>query len=263
LAVEKLGDKGGDCESRKRENRGIPRRLPAPAGDKRHRRMTDEIRPAEEPATWKASPDRCPAQVVAVPPNQRSSTPGFPFRPSPHSVKNRLARSLWNIASLLLFRSSPSILHGWRRGLLRLFGARIGRRVAVHPSVRVWAPWNLEMGPHSCLGPEVDCYCVNAVRIGAYATVSQYSFLCTASHDPDTPDMTLITAPIVIGDHAWIAADVFIAPGVTVREGAVVGARSTVLRDVPQWTIVAGNPVRRIRSRGRAVIGGTASNWLL
>jgi putative colanic acid biosynthesis acetyltransferase WcaF len=226
-------------------------------GPERRDPMTGETKPADELPDWKCSVGRSQADVVAMLPDRHSRNLGLSFRPSPHSSRNRLARTLWGIAWLFLFRPSPRILHGWRRSLLRLFGARIGRQVVVHPSASIWGPWNLEMGSHSCLGPRVDCYCVDAIRIGAYASVSQYSFLCTASHDPDTPNMTLTTAPIVIGAHAWIAADVFIAPGVAVEEGAVVGARSTVLKRVPAWTVVAGNPVRTIRSRGRAVAGGT------
>jgi putative colanic acid biosynthesis acetyltransferase WcaF len=134
-----------------------------------------------------------------------------------------------------------------------LFGARIERGAVIHASTRVWAPWYLEMGPHSCLSHQVDCYSVDTIRIGAYATISQYSFLCAASHDPDSSDMTLTTGPIIIGDHAWVAADVFIAPGVTVGEGAVIGARSSVFKDVPSWTIVTGNPARIARKRARAV----------
>jgi putative colanic acid biosynthesis acetyltransferase WcaF len=113
------------------------------------------------------------------------------------------------------------------------------------------------MGPRSCLSPQVDCYSVDTVRIGAYATISQYSFLCAASHDPDSPDMMLTTSPIIIGDHVWIAADVFIAPGVTVEEGAVIGARSSVFKDVPAWTIVAGSPARILRKRARVVADDT------
>ena len=111
------------------------------------------------------------------------------------------------------------------------------------------------MGDHSCLGHDVDCYCVAPVRIGANATVSQYSFLCTASHDYEDPHMGLITAPIRIGDGAWVAADAFVAPGVVVGEGAVIGARSTVYRDVDAWTVVAGNPARFIKSRQLRQIG--------
>jgi putative colanic acid biosynthesis acetyltransferase WcaF len=105
------------------------------------------------------------------------------------------------------------------------------------------------MDEYSCLGPFVDCYNVARVTLGAHATVSQYCFLCTASHDFEATDMPLVSSPIVVGDGAWIAADAFIAPGVAIGEGAVVGARSTVLRDVQSWTVVAGNPARFIKAR--------------
>jgi putative colanic acid biosynthesis acetyltransferase WcaF len=184
---------------------------------------------------------------------------GAPFRPSSHPLSNRLARALWGGVWLLLFRPSPRIFPAWRRILLRCFGARISRGVRVDASTRIWAPWNLEMGSYSCLGPRVDCYSVDTIRIGAYVTVSQYSFLCAASHDPDSAEMTLTTAPIVIGDHAWIAADVFIAPGVIVGEGAVIGARSSVFKNVPEWIIAVGSPAREIRKRTRAVADGVAA----
>jgi putative colanic acid biosynthesis acetyltransferase WcaF len=169
--------------------------------------------------------------------------------PSPHSTANKLARVAWGVAWALLYRPTPKLFHAWRRMVLRCFGARLARGVVVHPSARIWAPWNLRMGEFSCLGPWVDCYCVAPVRIGAHATVSQYSFLCTASHDMERADMPLITAPIEIGDGAWVAADVFVGPGVKVGEGAVLGARSTVFKDVAPWTVVAGNPARVLRRR--------------
>lgn len=175
------------------------------------------------------------------------------FRPSPHSRANRAARLLWSLTWVLLFRPSPKPLHAWRRALLRLFGARLGRGVVIHASARVWAPWNLEMGEFSSLAPFVDCYCIDRIRLGRCVSVSQYSFLCTGSHDIESPDMRLITAPITLGDHVWIAADAFVAPGVTVGAGAVVGARSSVFADVPPWTVVAGSPAKPLRMRGRAV----------
>jgi len=98
------------------------------------------------------------------------------------------------------------------------------------------------MEAHSCLANDVDCYCVAPITLGVHATVSQYSYLCAASHDYRDAAMPLIAAPIVIGPYAWVAADVFIGPGVTVGEGAVVGARSTVMHDVAPWIVVAGNP---------------------
>ncbi len=105
------------------------------------------------------------------------------------------------------------------------------------------------MEDHSCIGAFVDCYCVDVIRIGRLATVSQYAFLCTASHDYRDIRLPLVTKPIVIGAHAWIAADVFVGPGVNVGEGAVVGARSSVFKDVEPWCVVAGNPISLIRKR--------------
>jgi len=169
--------------------------------------------------------------------------------PSPHSLRNQLGRVAWNLVWTFLYRPTPRLLHGWRRFLLRRFGAKIGRGVHPYPAATIWAPWNLEMGDYSCLSQNVDCYCVAKIKIGAHATVSQYSFLCTASHDVENPHMPLITAPITIAHGAWIAADVFIGPGVTVGEGAVVGARATVFRAVEPWTVVGGNPARVIKQR--------------
>ena len=95
----------------------------------------------------------------------------------------------------------------------------------------------------------MDCYAVDSITLESYATVSQYSFLCTAGHDYSVPGMPVITAPIRIGPRAWVAADVFIGPGVTVGEGAVVGARASVFRDVEPWSVVGGNPARLIKKR--------------
>lgn len=170
------------------------------------------------------------------------------------SRRNKLARAGWSLVWLILYRPSPIILHGWRRFLLRCFGAKIGAGAHPYPSSRVWAPWNLEMGDHSCLSHQVDCYCVDKVYLGPRVTVSQYSYLCTASHDYNRRDMPLITAPVRIEADAWVTADVFVGPGVTIGEGAVVGARSTVMRDVDAWTVVAGNPPRVMGRRDRNAV---------
>ncbi len=165
------------------------------------------------------------------------------------SLGNKLARMLWNVVWGTLYRPSPRGLHSWRRLLLRLFGARLGAGVHPYPSARIWAPWNLEMGDHACLGENVDCYCVDKIRIGAYSTVSQYSFLCTASHDYVRRSMPLVTAPIAIGEHVWVTADVFVAPGVSIGDGVVVAARSSVFDDIPAWVVVKGNPARVAKKR--------------
>lgn len=169
--------------------------------------------------------------------------------PSPFSLSNKLARIVWGMAWILLFRPSPRPLHAWRRFLLRLFGARIGKSVHLYPSCQVTMPWKLEMGEHSCLGDFVICYNIGGIRIGAHSTVSQYSHLCSSSHDYTLSHMPQTFSPIVIEDQVWVCADAFLAPGVTIGQGAVVGARAVVIRDIEPWTVVGGNPATYIKKR--------------
>lgn len=140
-------------------------------------------------------------------------------------------------------------MHCWRRFLLRCFGAKIGSGAHPYPTAVIWAPWNLEMGDNSCLSHHVDCYNVAKISIGKGSTVSQYSFLCSATHDYTKDSFPLLVAPISIGDHAWITADVFIGPGVNIGEGAVINARSSVFADVEPWVVAKGNPARAYKTR--------------
>lgn len=172
--------------------------------------------------------------------------------PSSHSRGQQALRALWGVVWLLCFRPTPRPFDAWRRFLLRCFGARIGRGARILGSARIWAPWNLDMGDYACLAEHVDCYCVDRVRIGAHATVSQYAFLCTASHDIRDPHMRLVTAPIVVEDQAWVCAGAFVGMGVTLGQGAVAAARAVVVRNVAPWTVVGGNPARFIKRRDLA-----------
>lgn len=169
--------------------------------------------------------------------------------PSPHSFSNKVGRVVWGIVWALAFRPTPRMLFGWRRLLLRAFGAQIGRNARIAPTVRIWVPWNLSVGEETSIGYQVQCYCVDRITIGSHATVSQETFLCSASHDVTDPHMKLIHAPIRIEDQAWVCSRAFVGPGVVVGPGAVVGACAVVTRDVPAWTIVAGNPARAIKAR--------------
>ncbi len=169
--------------------------------------------------------------------------------PSSFPLWHRLMRFVWGLVWLTLFRPSPRPMHGWRRGLLKLFGAQIGYGSRVYPKARVWAPWNLVMGEYSCLSDDVDCYCVAKIHIGSRVTVSQYSYLCGATHDHKDPLMRLVAMPIVIHDWVWVCADVFVGPGVILGEGAVVGARSSVYKDVPSWKVCVGNPAAAVKDR--------------
>lgn len=176
-------------------------------------------------------------------------TPPTKGKKSPHSARNRLARALWGVVQATLFRMSPRPLHRWRNLLLRAFGADLHPSARVYPGARVWAPWNLSMGPLATIADDVDVYCVDRISIGERTTVSQYSYLCGATHDFEDERFPLQPKPITIGRHVWIAADCFIGPGVTVPDGAVVGARSGVFGTLEPWTVHAGTPARPVRER--------------
>lgn len=168
---------------------------------------------------------------------------------NPHRLGNKLGRVLWNVAYRLLFRPTPArLLVRWRAALLRLFGARLGR-VWIHPRARVWAPWLLVAGDDVYIDEGAYVYNPFGVEIGDRVIISMEAFLCTASHDHERPDYPLVGGRIVIGSDTWLAAQVFVGPGVTVGDGSVVGARSCVVRDVPPWSVAAGNPAKVVRER--------------
>ena len=165
------------------------------------------------------------------------------------SIKTKVARALWKPFQIALFSRGPRFLSPLRIAALRLFGANIGERVLILGGVRVWCPWNLTIGDFSAIGFDVEIYNFAPVRIGKLTVISQYTYLCTASHRYQYTDMPLFWEPITIGDQAWVAAGAFVAPGVSIGDGAVVGANSVVTRDASPWTVVAGNPAKYIKDR--------------
>lgn len=140
-------------------------------------------------------------------------------------------------------------MYGWRAFLLRCFGASIGRRCRIRRTVRVYYPWNLQLGDAAILGDEAEIYSLGLISIGPRAMISQQAYLCAGSHDYTHPDLPLLTPPISIGEEAWICARAFVGPGVIIGNGAVVAAAAVVVKDVPPWMIVGGNPAKIIKPR--------------
>lgn len=140
-------------------------------------------------------------------------------------------------------------MYGWRRFLLKLFGAKIGNNVIIRPSARITYPWKLTVGDNSWIGDNVDLYTLGEITIGKNSVISQRSYLCTGSHDFTKVDFPIYAKPIIIHDSVWVATDVFIAPGVTVHENVVVGARSSVFNDLAQDYVYLGTPAKPIKPR--------------
>lgn len=164
------------------------------------------------------------------------------------SRRELLGRVSWGFCKPL-FSWSPRLLWGWRRFLLRLFGAKVGDQVQIHPSVQIFIPWNLEIGAWSSVGFDVLLYNLGPLKIGEKVTISQRAHLCGGSHDFRDKAMKLQKCEISIEDDAWICADAFIGPHVSIGKRAVVGARAVVVKNVGEDEVVGGNPAEKIGNR--------------
>lgn len=169
-------------------------------------------------------------------------------RQTKYSRSEQFRRLLWAMF-MPLFRFSPRVFFDWRNMILRLFGAQVGRNVHIYNTVKIQFPWNLTIGDWSAIGDRALIYNLGPITVGEHVTISQHAHLCAGTHDYSSPALPLIKAPVIIEDQAWICADAFIGPGVTVGEGAIVGARAVAVRDVEPWDIVVGNPARFVKKR--------------
>lgn len=170
---------------------------------------------------------------------------------TPYPRRVLFRRSLWALVQATIFRWSPRPLHGFRAGLLRWFGADIPApgEVVVFPTARITFPWNLTLAPRAMVGPCVTLYNLDRITLARGANLSQNCHLCAGTHDYTRWSMPLVTKPIIIGENAWLGADVFVGPGVKVGELCVVGARSVVVKDLPARQVCAGNPCRPLKAR--------------
>ncbi|MCC0175731.1 colanic acid biosynthesis acetyltransferase WcaF [Waterburya agarophytonicola K14] len=165
------------------------------------------------------------------------------YNPSQHDRgRSSLIVILWWLLQGILFPLSLHNFNSFRAWLLRLFGAKIGRGVVIRPSARFIYPWKIAIGDYSWIGDDVVLYSVDRIEIGCHCVVSQKSYLCTGSHDITDRAFGLITAPVLIGNGTWIASDCFIAPGVAIGANSVIGARSSVFRNIPAEQIAWGTP---------------------
>ena len=157
--------------------------------------------------------------------------------------------ALWQLCKCLFFLSAIPWPRWMKADLLRAFGARVGSGVVIKPRVNIHMPWKLTLGDHCWIGEEVFILNFEPVEIGAHACVSQRAFICTGNHDYRARDFAYRNAPIVIGTGAWVGAQVFVGPGVTVGTEAVLTAGSVATQDVPAAQICRGNPAAPVRPR--------------
>lgn len=165
-----------------------------------------------------------------------------------YTRREQILRVCWWFGAWLI-RLSLRPMFGWRRFVLRLFGARIGEHVRIYPSTKIYMPWNVSIGAWSALGDDVFIYSLGRVSIGVRSTVSYRAHVCAGTHDFGDPRLPLLKPPVEIGSGVWIGTDAFIGPGVKVADNAIVGARAVVIKDVDESQVVGGNPARLIGMR--------------
>ena len=160
--------------------------------------------------------------------------------------REQIGRLFWAMVHPV-FRFSPRPMWGVRRGILRMFGAQVGSGAQVYPTVKIAIPWNIRLGQDCAVGDCANLYSLGVISIGDRCTISQGAHLCAGTHDTSDPTRRLLKPPICVGDDAWVCADAFVGPGVTVGNSTIVGARAVVMKDVRSAVVVAGNPAREIR----------------
>jgi putative colanic acid biosynthesis acetyltransferase WcaF len=170
------------------------------------------------------------------------------------SLRNRVARTLWNICYALLYRLSPRPLHTWRAFLLRAFGAKLGLSCHFYPKGKIWAPWNLVCEDRVTLADDAELYNPSLMYLGSHATVSQGAYVCGATHLYNEPSFRLVSLPMRLGAYSWICARAAVNPGVNVGDGAILALGSVATKDLEPFGIYAGIPARKVKRRSRAAV---------
>lgn len=172
-----------------------------------------------------------------------------PVQTFPFSLKEKLLSRIWKIINTTFFKFLPYNFRGYRRWWLQLFGAKISKNASIDRRAIIDFPWNLTMHDYSSLGEDSWAYCLDEIIIGEKSCIGKDVYLITGSHNISISTFPLTTSPIIIGSGVWLATGVKVFPGVTVGDFAVVGAFSTVLKNVPNNEIWAGIPAKFIKNR--------------
>lgn len=163
--------------------------------------------------------------------------------------RSKITVQLWWLTNALFFKTSPQVFYSWRRILLRLFGAKIGKGVIIRPSVVITYPWKIRIGDYSWIGDDVVLYSLGNISIGKNSVISQKSYLCTGTHDYSKKEFPIYAKDIIIEDECWLATDVYVAPGIKIGNGTVVGSRSSVFKNLPSGKVCFGSPAIPIKNR--------------
>ncbi|MAO22578.1 MAG: hypothetical protein CMJ35_10400 [Phycisphaerae bacterium] len=169
-----------------------------------------------------------------------------PPRKSPWSTKAKVLRLLWAVVEVTLWRYSPTPAWGFRRFLLRCFGARVGRGVRVHPSVKVIIPWNIDLGQGVVVYERAILYALGTITVGERSEIGPLAHICAGTHDYTSPAFTLLREPISIGKDCLIGIAAFVAPSIILADGTVLEPRSAMYSNSEEGCVYIGNPAKPV-----------------
>ena len=169
-----------------------------------------------------------------------------PPRRSPWSLKARVIRALWGVSELLLWKPSPPAMTGFRNAMLRFFGAKVGKGVRIHPSVKVVIPWHIDIADGVTIHDRAILYALGQITIGPNTEVGPLTHLCAGTHDYTDPKFTLLRQPITIGSNCILGAASFVAPDVTLADHTILHPRASLYTNSTPNTQYQGNPAKPV-----------------
>lgn len=171
------------------------------------------------------------------------------FNNSWYKPGNPVKRACWYFANVIFLKNGWFPFGGFKRGLLRLFGARIGKGVVIKPCVNIKYPWNLEVGDYVWIGENVWIDNLGPVKIGANSCLSQGAFILCGNHDYKSTAFDLMVMPVTLEEGAWIGAKTVVCPGVTVGTHAILTVGSIATKNMEPYAIYTGNPAQKVKDR--------------
>ena len=158
-------------------------------------------------------------------------------------------RSLWLVTNALFFNNGLTVSSSIKCWILRQFGAKVGRRVVIKPSVNIKYPWFLKIGNDVWIGEKVWIDSLTTISIGNDVCISQGALLLTGNHDYKKTAFDLKLTPVILEDGVWIGANAVVCPGVTCNSHAVLTVGSVATQDLEGYNIYQGNPAKKIKHR--------------
>ena len=158
-------------------------------------------------------------------------------------------RTLWYFTNALFFLNPCFPFRSLKPMLLRLFGAKVGRGVVIHPGVNIKFPWKLSIGDHCWIGQRAWLDNLDRLTIGDHVVISQGAMIIQGSHDYKKVDYPTYTRPVVLENGSWVGAGAIVTLGVTMKSHSVLAAGSMASKDLEPYTIYQGNPAQPVRER--------------